>query len=59
MSAAEDLYVQYAENSRHLMWIADILMCMAVTVFAALSVYDVDFSGYIDPQGLICSAASK
>lgn len=43
MSAAEDLYVQYTENSWHLMWIGDILMYIAVT--AALSVYDVDISG--------------
>lgn len=59
MSATEDLYVQYAENSWRLMWSGDILMYIAVTPFAALSVYDVDFSGYIDPQGLICSAALK
>lgn len=31
MSAAKDLYVQYAENSWHLMWIGDILMYTAVT----------------------------
>lgn len=45
MSVAEDLYVQYAENPRRLMWISDIPMYTVVTASAALSVYDVDFSG--------------
>lgn len=45
MSAAEDLYVQCAENSWHLMGIGDILMYVAAATSAALSVCDVDFSG--------------